>query len=73
MANDVPKEIPDEVQRWTAKWRVALVLTILTGETTVAEAASEHRPSAKCRVAQARRRGAWLRWMGRVEYEQALR
>lgn len=42
MANDVPKDIPDEVQRWTAKRRVALVLTILKGETTVVEAARKH-------------------------------
>jgi transposase-like protein len=42
MANDIPKDIPDEVQRWTAKRRVALVLSILKGETSVAEAARRH-------------------------------
>jgi transposase-like protein len=33
---------PDEVQRWTAKRRVALVLSLLKGETTAAEAARRH-------------------------------
>ena len=32
----------EEVQRWTAKRRVALVLSLLRGETTVAEAARKH-------------------------------
>ena len=32
----------EEVQRWTAKRRVALVLSVLKGETTVAEAARKH-------------------------------
>jgi transposase-like protein len=32
----------EEVQRWTAKRRVALVLGLLRGETTVAEAARKH-------------------------------
>ena len=31
-----------EVQRWTAKRRVALVLSVLMGETAVAEAARKH-------------------------------
>jgi transposase-like protein len=31
-----------EVQRWTAKRRVALVLSVLRGETTVAETARRH-------------------------------
>jgi transposase-like protein len=35
-------EIPDDVQRWTAKRRVALVVSILKGETSVAEAARRH-------------------------------
>ena len=35
-------EIPDDVQRWTAKRRVALVVSILKGETSVAEAARKH-------------------------------
>ena len=35
-------EIDDSVQRWTAKRRVALVLSILKGETSVAEAARTH-------------------------------
>lgn len=32
----------DQVQRWTAKRRVALVLSILKGETSVADAALKH-------------------------------
>jgi transposase-like protein len=36
-------ELPDEVQRWTAKRRAALVLSILRGETSTAEAARKHR------------------------------
>ena len=32
----------EEVQRWTAKRRAALVLSLLKGETTVAEAARRH-------------------------------
>jgi len=35
-------EVPDDVQRWTAKRRVALVVSILKGETSVAEAARKH-------------------------------
>lgn len=35
-------DLPDEVQRWTAKRRVALVLSILRGETSVQEAARKH-------------------------------
>lgn len=42
MAAELPKDIPDDVQRWTAKRRVALVLSILKGETTVVEAAHKH-------------------------------
>ncbi|MCZ7607425.1 MAG: helix-turn-helix domain containing protein [Planctomycetota bacterium] len=42
MASELPKDIPDEVQRWTAKRRVALVIAILKGETTVVEAARKH-------------------------------
>jgi len=38
MANDAP----EEVQRWTAKRRVALVLSILKGETSVQQAARKH-------------------------------
>jgi transposase-like protein len=38
MANDPP----DEVQRWTAKRRVALVVSILKGETSVPQAARKH-------------------------------
>jgi transposase-like protein len=32
----------EEVQRWTAKRRAALVLSLLKGETTVADAARRH-------------------------------
>ena len=35
-------EIPDEVQRWTAKRRSALVMSIIKGEISVAEAARKH-------------------------------
>jgi transposase-like protein len=34
--------IPEDLQRWTAKRRVALILTLLKGETSVAEAARKH-------------------------------
>jgi transposase-like protein len=36
------EEILEDVQRWTSKRRVALVLSILKGETSVQEAAREH-------------------------------
>src|SRR4029077_17970306 len=35
-------DVPEDVQRWTAKRRVALVLSIVRGETSVAEAARKH-------------------------------
>ena len=35
-------EVPEDVQRWTAKRRAALVLSILKGETSVQEAARKH-------------------------------
>jgi transposase-like protein len=35
-------EIPEQVQRWTAKRRSALVISLLKGETSVAEAARQH-------------------------------
>jgi len=35
-------DIPDEVKRWTAQRRSALVLSILRGETSVQEAARKH-------------------------------
>jgi transposase-like protein len=35
-------EIPEDLQRWTAKRRVALVTSILKGETSVQEAARKH-------------------------------
>jgi len=38
MANDAP----EEVQRWTARRRVALVVSILKGETPVQQAARKH-------------------------------
>lgn len=34
--------LPEEIQRWTAKRRAALVLAILRGETSVQEAARTH-------------------------------
>lgn len=39
---DLPREVPEDVQRWTAKRRVALVVSILKGEITVVEAARKH-------------------------------
>jgi len=33
---------PEDVQRWTAKRRVALALRIVRGKTSVAEAARKH-------------------------------
>ena len=36
------EEIPDDIKRWTAKRRSALVLQILRGETTVSAAARKH-------------------------------
>jgi transposase-like protein len=38
----VTEELPDEVQRWTAKRRSALILSIVKGETTMQEAARKH-------------------------------
>jgi transposase-like protein len=38
----MPGEIPEALQRWTAKRRVALVASILKGETSVQEAARKH-------------------------------
>jgi len=35
-------EIPEQVQWWTAKRRSALVLSLLKGETSAAEAARQH-------------------------------
>ena len=35
-------DIPENVERWTAKRRVALVVSMLKGETSVAEAARKH-------------------------------
>ena len=36
------EDLPEEVQRWTAKRRSALVLRIVRGETSAAEAARKH-------------------------------
>ena len=35
-------KLPEDIQRWTAKRRPALVLSILCGETSVQEAARRH-------------------------------
>lgn len=35
-------ELPDDLQRWTAKRRAALVMTLLRGDTTAQEAARKH-------------------------------
>lgn len=36
------KELPEKIERWTAKRRAALVLSILRGETSAQEAARKH-------------------------------
>jgi transposase-like protein len=36
------QEIPDDVKRWTAKRRQALILQLIRGETTAAEAARKY-------------------------------
>jgi transposase-like protein len=36
------EELPDNIERWTAKRRAALVLSILRGETSIQEAARQH-------------------------------
>ncbi len=36
------EETPDSIKRWTAKRRVALVVSILKGDTSVADAARQH-------------------------------
>jgi hypothetical protein len=38
----IEKQQLEEVQRWTARRRVALVISLLKGETTAAEAARRH-------------------------------
>ncbi len=35
-------DVPDEVQRWTAKRKAAVVLSIVKGETSAAEAARKY-------------------------------
>ena len=39
---DMAEQPDDSIQRWTAKRRVAFVVSILKGETAVAEAARKH-------------------------------
>ncbi len=39
---EMAQESDDSVQRWTAKRRAALVISLLKGETSVAEAARRH-------------------------------
>jgi len=41
-AQDMPSESPDEIQRWTARRRTAIVLGILKGEMTVEEVGRRH-------------------------------
>jgi len=38
----VSDELPEEVQRWTAKRRSALIVSIIRGETSVQEAVRKH-------------------------------
>jgi transposase-like protein len=40
--NGTRGELPEDIQRWTAKRRAALVMSILKGETTTVEAARKH-------------------------------
>jgi hypothetical protein len=35
-------DVPEDVRRWTARRRLALVLSIVKGETSAAEAARKH-------------------------------
>ena len=35
-------DVPDEVQRWTAKRKAAVVMSTVKGETSAAEAARKH-------------------------------
>jgi uncharacterized protein DUF1153 len=42
-AVNAPRGLADEIQRWTARRRMALVLSILKGEMTVDEGAKQHR------------------------------
>ena len=35
-------DVPEDVQRWTAKRRVALVVSIVKGDTSIVEAARKH-------------------------------
>jgi len=39
---DMTDELSEEVQRWTAKRRSALIVSIIRGETSVREAARKH-------------------------------
>src|SRR5680860_221551 len=39
---DMTDELPEEVQRWTAKRRSALIVSIIRGETSVQKAARRH-------------------------------
>jgi transposase-like protein len=39
---DIASETADSIERWTAKRRMALVVSILKGETSGAEAARQH-------------------------------
>jgi len=41
-SNGSAGELPENIQRWTAKRRAALVLAILRGETSTQEAARKH-------------------------------
>ncbi len=46
MTASVKEGGPDDIQRWTARRRLALVLSILKGEITVEEGAHQHRLAA---------------------------
>ncbi len=41
-------DVPDEVQRWTAKRKAAVVMSIVKGETSAAEAARKHGCHCRC-------------------------
>ena len=45
-SGSVTDSVPDDIQRWTARRRMALVLSVLKGEITVEEGARQHRLAA---------------------------
>jgi len=56
-----------EIQRWTAKRRAALVVSIMKGEISAVEAARQHGPSAMLRLPGSRFVCLAYRVLGRTE------